>query len=306
MQAENSITLGGAGAYTVTSSANVLYEAGSTIQLLPGTHIKEVATAVFKITPNLVVVNGNSSPDASKLGLRLKEHHIYGSSRLGVRNVEKEEGIEVSSKSYELSNHLGNVLAVVSDQRIAEKDDDGNDAKDSEGNIIFTKLPNVLSFSDYFPFGMTMPGRNDSGDDDYRYGFGGHEKDDEVKGKGNHYDFGNYGLDVRIGRRFQMDPVTFVSQSPYATFDNNPIYYSDPSGRNTETEIETDPKPFKLEKSDVLLDEVVVKAKKPNVFQRMLRAVSNFFSQDFFKDKDGLFHSSWAKNYVKPYQLSLI
>jgi len=43
-------------------------------------------------------------------------------------------------------------------------------------------------------------------------GFGGHEKDDEVKGSGNHYDFGNYGLDVRIGRRFQQDPL--ISQFP--------------------------------------------------------------------------------------------
>jgi hypothetical protein len=84
---------------------------------------------------------------------------------------------------------------------------------------------------DYYPFGMQMPGRN-GGQNDYRYGFGSHEKDDEVSGNGNHLAFGDYGYNPRLGRRFQIDPMigTFPWMSPYATFNNSPIFFADPTG----------------------------------------------------------------------------
>ncbi len=44
-----------------------------------------------------------------------------------------------------------------------------------------------------------MPGRSYNGGD-YRYGFNGTEKDDEVKGAGNQIDFGASGYDPRLGR----------------------------------------------------------------------------------------------------------
>jgi len=37
-------------------------------------------------------------------------------------------------------------------------------------------------------------------------------------------------LDGRIGRWWSADPITFPHQSPYNTFDGNPIYYTDASG----------------------------------------------------------------------------
>ena len=83
----------------------------------------------------------------------------------------------------------------------------------------------------YYPFGMPMPGRSFSSEN-YRYGFGGHEKDDEVAGQGNHLSFGDYGYSPRIGRRWNVDPLIkeFPHISPYAVFANNPIYYVDPNG----------------------------------------------------------------------------
>lgn len=36
--------------------------------------------------------------------------------------------------------------------------------------------------------------------------------------------------DSRLGRRLNVDPVTYSWKSSYATFDNNPIYYADPLG----------------------------------------------------------------------------
>jgi len=47
----------------------------------------------------------------------------------------------------------------------------------------------VLSYSDYYPFGMLVPNRHSSSNS-YRYGFSGKELDNELKGEGNSYDFG--------------------------------------------------------------------------------------------------------------------
>lgn len=116
--------------------------------------------------------------------------------------------------NYELTNHLGNVMAVITD------------APEAQNNT----LPTVKSYADYWPFGAPLSIA--SGGEGYRFGFGGHENDPEPKGDGNFVDFGNYGLDVRIGRRWQQDPMahTFPWESPYSTFFNNPINLVDPTG----------------------------------------------------------------------------
>ena len=76
-----------------------------------------------------------------------------------------------------------------------------------------------------------MPGRSYSSNS-YRYGFGGHEKDDEVKGSGNHLSFGDYGYDPRTGRRWRPDPYesSYVPISPYSYALNNPIKFTDSDG----------------------------------------------------------------------------
>ena len=43
----------------------------------------------------------------------------------------------------------------------------------------------------------------------YRYGFNGMEMDNEVKGTGNHIDFGARGYDSRIGRWLSVDPLSY-------------------------------------------------------------------------------------------------
>jgi RHS repeat-associated protein len=155
----------------------------------------------------------------------------------------------LSGKEYELTNHLGNcygcwvlsnktlashhpersvsetsgVLAVVTDRKVP--------IQSGSTNYCAFYLPNVVSYSDYYPFGMQMPDRNDAVSG-YRYGFNGMEGDSEVKGSGNSYttEFRQY--DPRLGRWLSLDPLfaNFVWQSPYAAFDNNPIYYRDPLG----------------------------------------------------------------------------
>jgi hypothetical protein len=65
----------------------------------------------------------------------------------------------------------------------------------------------------------------------YRYGYGAQEKDNEIYGNGNAYTAEFWEYDSRLGRRRDTDPVVYAQQSPYATFNNNPIYFTDPSGQ---------------------------------------------------------------------------
>lgn len=66
----------------------------------------------------------------------------------------------------------------------------------------------------------------------YRYGFQRQEKDDEVKGKGNSYDFGARMYDPRVGRWYSRDKLytNYISNSPYHYVLNNPIQYRDLDG----------------------------------------------------------------------------
>jgi len=66
-------------------------------------------------------------------------------------------------KAYELTNHLGNVLVTVSDRKIPAID------------TVQYYLPDVISATDYYPFGSPMPGRSFSAEK-YRFGFQNQEK----------------------------------------------------------------------------------------------------------------------------------
>ncbi len=77
-----------------------------------------------------------------------------------------------------------------------------------------------------------MLGRSYQGSEDYRYGFNGMEKDDEVKGDANSLDFGARIYDPRIGRWLGIDPQYYraAGHSPYNFAQNNPIYFIDSDG----------------------------------------------------------------------------
>ncbi|TXI33820.1 MAG: hypothetical protein E6Q58_02220, partial [Niabella sp.] len=81
---------------------------------------------------------------------------------------------------------------------------------------------------------MIMPGRKYSFVNSYRYGFGGQEKSDEIKGEGNSYTAEFWEYDPRLGRRWNLDPKPTVGLSQYSTFNNNPISFADPKGDTTE------------------------------------------------------------------------
>lgn len=99
------------------------------------------------------------------------ELHIYGSSRLGILKMNTDVEAYASpntvtipllgtgdsliftrgNKLFELTNHLGNVLATISDKRFGVSLDDSTVAYFN---------PEVVSAQDYYPFGMMQPGRS--------------------------------------------------------------------------------------------------------------------------------------------------
>ena len=69
-------------------------------------------------------------------------------------------------------------------------------------------------------------------DGSYKFGFNGMEKDDELKGNGNSYDFEARMYDPRLGRWLSIDPLSsqHKDQSPFSFAANDPTFFIDPDG----------------------------------------------------------------------------
>lgn len=127
--------------------------------------------------------------------------------------------ITVGNKQYELSNHLGNVLAVVSDKKL----------------FIDNKWQaTVLSAQDYYPFGMSMPNRKWQGSagGSYRFSFNGKEDDTEWGAQ----DYGMRIYDKSIAKFLSVDPLTkeYPELTPYQFASNTPIMAIDLDGLEAE------------------------------------------------------------------------
>ena len=85
-----------------------------------------------------------------------------------------------------------------------------------------------------YAFGMPMPGRTFN-PTEYRYGFQGQEKIDEIKGNGNYIDYQYRGYDPRIGRFISTDPLEkdYPMYSPYHFSSNQPIHAPELEGKES-------------------------------------------------------------------------
>lgn len=126
-------------------------------------------------------------------------------------------------KQYELTNHLGNVFVTLSDKKIPVDTTSGTSAK--------YYIPLVITAQDYYPFGMLMPGRN-LNTTGFRFGFNGKEKDNELYGTGNAYDYGMRMYDARLGRFMSVDPLfkKYPFYSSYMFAGDMPIVAADLDG----------------------------------------------------------------------------
>lgn len=171
--------------------------------------------------------------------LQQNVNYLYGSSRVGELIVNRDSAVAWNrhyyrvkgNRHYELTNHLGNVLAVITDRKIA---------KDTTADGTYTPqffMPDVYSVQNYYAFGQTMPKwsiANPVNDPTrYRFGFNGQESDNEVYGTKNLYAFEYRMHDPRSGRFLSIDPLSksFPWNSPYAFAENRPIDGRDLEGR---------------------------------------------------------------------------
>jgi hypothetical protein len=155
-----------------------------------------------------------------------KEQHLYGASRLGMllpgitypgsqaypytnANEDPVDNGVTGKRRYELTNHLGNVMVTISDRLLFE----------SEGGLTYP-VAEILSATDYYPFGMVQPGRNYSAGGNYRYGFQKQETDYELWNGASMFKYRI--ADTRLGRFFSTDPleIKFPWNSPYSFSQN--------------------------------------------------------------------------------------
>lgn len=163
----------------------------------------------------------------------LESAWLFGSSRLGEYRAEKclvgcPKPFELpghyystrGKRRYEETNHLGNVLAVVSDRKMPE----------GAGSTVSGFSADLVGAQDYYPFGMLMPGRTISGDG--RFGFNGKEDIDEIDGMRNYHDYGSRLYLALLCRFLSVDSLfkRFPWYSPYQFSGNNPILNVDLDG----------------------------------------------------------------------------
>lgn len=155
------------------------------------------------VSGNVVSVYIDSRLESVGPKVNLEEQTIAGMGRVGVIYV------QTSQTVYEITDHLGNVRATISDSK------EGTTAE-------------VLSYTDYYPHGSVMPGRNYTSSTMYRYDYQGIEKDQETNW--NNFELRMY--DANLGRWMSPDPYGEFF-SPYLAMGNNPVSTVDPDGGKT-------------------------------------------------------------------------
>ena len=97
----------------------------------------------------------------------------------------------------------------------------------------------IIEENNYYPFGLKQKGYNTNISSNgsslaQQWKYNGIELNESLEL--NLYEMSFRQYDPAIGRFTSIDPVTHFSQSPYASFDNNPVFWADPSGANSETQ----------------------------------------------------------------------
>jgi RHS repeat-associated protein len=94
-----------------------------------------------------------------------------------------------------------------------------------------SQMADVVSATDYSPFGAPLPGRT-LVTKEYRFRFNGKENDSETYGDGNALDFGARIYDSRLGRWMSVDEIMNPSYSSYTFCRNSPVILIDIDGRS--------------------------------------------------------------------------
>ena len=127
---------------------------------------------------------------------------------------------------YQYKDHLGNIRV----------------SYDNSGSV---SSPNasIVEENNYYPFGLQHKGYNNVVSSNAnsvasKFKYQGVEHEEALGLNLYEMDWRNY--DPALGRFTSIDPVTHHSQSTYTAFDNNPIFWADPSGADSSSPIDLD------------------------------------------------------------------
>lgn len=146
--------------------------------------------------------------------------HVYAKAKASENLYTR----QVGAKAYELVDHLGNVTVTVSDLKrelpnlyLATY---GVNAPLGVNEKVYAAQ--VLIYSNYYAFGMAMPGHS-MNKADYRFGYQGQEREKELDEE--IYSYKYRMNDTRIGRFFSVDPLSnkYPWNSSYAFSENRVI-----------------------------------------------------------------------------------
>ncbi len=203
-------------------------------------------TSIFPPESLLITTTTSQSPSDIHQ-YEQAEVHVYGSQRLGLDRTQVNYMVSHAPgmddvfteefrgrKQYELKNHLGNVLAVVSDKKTGMNSSAATGTLEADFWVAA-----VASANDYYPFGMVQEEKSYRPDAAYRYGFNGKEFDNEWKHGKNIYDYGARFYDPRTARFISRDPLRnkFAFLSPYPFAANQPVRGRDLQGEQLELSI---------------------------------------------------------------------
>jgi RHS repeat-associated protein len=146
-------------------------------------------------------------------------------NNFNTKNLTQAQHKKNARSSLELTNHLSNVLAVVSDKKTP--------VISSTGTLQYYKA-DVLQAQDYYPFGsvmrkwLTPTNTTNNLRSTYTFGFNGKEDDKETQTQ----DYGMRIYDYRLGRFLSVDPLTksYPFYTPYQFAGNTPIAAVDLDG----------------------------------------------------------------------------
>lgn len=232
---------------TADTSDDYLYDLNGNLQSDANKGITEILYNYLNLPTKLTIVNsehdGNIQYVYAADGTKLKKTvstgttteyangYVYENSTLQFFNhpegyVSAENG--AYKYVYNYKDYLGNIRLSYTD---------------ANGNGIIDPTNEIVKESNYYPFGLEHKGYNGvtsplGNSVAKKMMFGGKELDESFNGTLNMYDFGARNYDPAIGRWTTMDPVTHWSASPYNAFDNNPVFWADPSGTITVNSIQ--------------------------------------------------------------------
>ena len=102
-----------------------------------------------------------------------------------------------------------------------------------DGNGSINPETEIKEENHYYPFGLKHKGYNSQiTGRNHNYGYNGIEESNELGNNMLEMDMRQY--DPAIARWVVIDPVTHHDFSPYQAFDNNPVFWADPSGADCE------------------------------------------------------------------------